>query len=63
VVSAVRPVLAVRGIREIPHACACDWRAPDYRYPPRLRAWTLPASDPACRLHGTPGAEPEGKAA
>ena len=53
--AARRPVLvaAVRGIREIPHACSCDWRAPDYRYPPGRRAWTLPAADPQCRLHGT----------
>jgi hypothetical protein len=47
------PVAVVRGIREIPHACACDWNPPDYRYPPRRRAWTLPAADPDCRLHGT----------
>jgi hypothetical protein len=49
-----RPVLAaaVRSIREIPHACTCDWQTPDYRYPPGRRAWTLPAFDPSCRLHG-----------
>jgi hypothetical protein len=51
-----RPVLVAvaRSIREIPHACACDWTPPDYRHHPRRRIWTLPAADPQCRLHGTP---------
>lgn len=47
------PVAVARGIRDIPHACACDWNPPDYRYQPRHRTWTLPAADPDCRLHGT----------
>ena len=43
--------LAVAGIREIPHACSCDWQGPDYRLPPRQRRYSLPQPDPDCGFH------------